>query len=153
MCNSLDRFVRIQDKLRKAVGSLDYFTQNEWIFSNKNLFALLENLSPEDRKVKCWISIRDKTWPIEYREDNWRGNLSCIVYFLLDFVNMKLFCKCLLLQNNVNNKVKILLKCNVIMQFVEYRNTESNIHIPSDRNKNDKITPCCMVVLQYISAL
>lgn len=45
------RFVKIQDKLRKAVGSLDYFTQNEWVFSNKNLDDLLNKMTPEDRKV------------------------------------------------------------------------------------------------------
>ncbi|KAL4225214.1 Fatty acyl-CoA reductase 2 [Mactra antiquata] len=44
-------FVRIQDKLRKAVGSLEYFTSKDWVFSNDNMFMLEECLSPEDRKT------------------------------------------------------------------------------------------------------
>ena len=50
------RFVRIQDKLRKAVGSLDYFTQNEWFFAHKNLDSLLSKMTPEDRKVAMTLS-------------------------------------------------------------------------------------------------
>lgn len=45
------RFVRIQDKLRKAVGSLEFFTSSEWKFDNANLFMLEGLLSSDDKKA------------------------------------------------------------------------------------------------------
>ena len=48
---SICRFVRIQDKLRKAVSSLDFFTSHSWVFSTENLFMLHNKMTPEDRKV------------------------------------------------------------------------------------------------------
>ncbi|KAK3102487.1 hypothetical protein FSP39_011713 [Pinctada imbricata] len=44
-------FIKIQDRLRKAVGSLDFFTSNEWEFSNDNMYMLLNKMSSEDRKT------------------------------------------------------------------------------------------------------
>lgn len=55
-------FVKIQDKLRKAVGSLDYFTQNDWVFSNKNLDDLLNKMTPEDRKTFNF-NVKSIHWP------------------------------------------------------------------------------------------
>lgn len=43
-------FVKIHERLRKAVASLDFFTSNEWQFTNDNLYILLNKLTPEDRK-------------------------------------------------------------------------------------------------------
>ncbi len=49
-----NRFVKIHERLRKAVSSLDFFTSNEWQFTNDNLYILLNKLTPEDKKViKC----------------------------------------------------------------------------------------------------
>ena len=45
------RFVRIQDKLNKAVSSLDFFTSRSWVFSTDNLFMLNNLMTSEDRKV------------------------------------------------------------------------------------------------------
>lgn len=44
-------FVKIQDRLRKAVASLDFFTSREWNFSTTNMYMLLSKMSEEDRKV------------------------------------------------------------------------------------------------------
>ncbi|KAJ8298923.1 hypothetical protein KUTeg_022983 [Tegillarca granosa] len=44
-------FVKIQDRLRKAVASLDFFTSREWNFSTTNMYMLLGKMSEEDRKV------------------------------------------------------------------------------------------------------
>lgn len=43
-------FVRIQDKLRKAVSSLEFFTSNSWTFTNDNLNMLYNSMQEEDRK-------------------------------------------------------------------------------------------------------
>ncbi|KAL5007705.1 hypothetical protein ScPMuIL_016511 [Solemya velum] len=43
-------FVKINDRIRKAVASLDFFTSNSWHFSNDNIYYLLNQLSPDDRK-------------------------------------------------------------------------------------------------------
>ncbi|WAR01275.1 FACR1-like protein [Mya arenaria] len=43
-------FVRIQDKLRKAVGTLEFFTTREWQFSYDNMYMLEGLLSEEDKK-------------------------------------------------------------------------------------------------------
>ncbi|XP_064601649.1 fatty acyl-CoA reductase 1-like [Liolophura sinensis] len=44
-------FVKVQDRLQKAVKSLDYFTSNQWNFANDNFHMLLNKLSPEDRQI------------------------------------------------------------------------------------------------------
>ncbi|KAL8601936.1 hypothetical protein ACOMHN_008428 [Nucella lapillus] len=54
-------FVRIQDKLWKAVNSLEYFTSNQWHFRNDNIFMLLNRLSNEDKK----------TFPFDPRTIDW----------------------------------------------------------------------------------
>lgn len=55
-------FVRIQDKLRKAVASLDYFTSHSWTFSSDNLFMLYNKMTPEDRKLFP-INPKQIHWP------------------------------------------------------------------------------------------
>ncbi|CAL1532097.1 unnamed protein product [Lymnaea stagnalis] len=47
-------FVKIQDKLSKAVTTLEFFTSNEWHFHNDNIFMLLANMSDEDRRTFCF---------------------------------------------------------------------------------------------------
>lgn len=54
-------FVRIQDRLWKAVNTLEYFTSNQWNFRNDNIFMLLNRLSHEDKK----------TFPFDPRTINW----------------------------------------------------------------------------------
>lgn len=44
-------FVKIQDRLRRSVGSLDFFTSNEWEFANGNLYMLLNKMTTEDQKT------------------------------------------------------------------------------------------------------
>ncbi|CAC5407916.1 FAR [Mytilus coruscus] len=44
-------FVKIQDRLRRSVGSLDFFTSNEWEFVNGNLYMLLNKMTTEDQKT------------------------------------------------------------------------------------------------------
>lgn len=44
--------MRIQFKLQKGVKSLDYFTSNQWIFSNNNLRELFKRLCEHDRVVR-----------------------------------------------------------------------------------------------------
>ncbi|XP_060074421.1 fatty acyl-CoA reductase 1-like [Ylistrum balloti] len=43
-------FVKIQERLRKSVASLDYFTSQEWNFNNAGLYKILEVMTPEDKK-------------------------------------------------------------------------------------------------------
>ncbi|CAG5119961.1 unnamed protein product [Candidula unifasciata] len=47
-------FVRIQDRLSKAVTTLEYFTSNEWHFHNDNIFMLLSKMSEEDKRTFCF---------------------------------------------------------------------------------------------------
>ncbi|ESO97369.1 hypothetical protein LOTGIDRAFT_214222 [Lottia gigantea] len=44
-------FVKIQDKIWKAVKSLEFFTSNEWKFSNENIFMLANKMSPQDKET------------------------------------------------------------------------------------------------------
>ena len=47
------RFVRLQERLRKSVGCLEFFTSKGWQFSNNNLLMLDDIMSAEDRKVSA----------------------------------------------------------------------------------------------------
>lgn len=55
-------FVRFQDKLSKAVASLDFFTSHSWAFSTDNFFMLHNAMRPEDRKLFP-INPKDIHWP------------------------------------------------------------------------------------------
>lgn len=48
------RFVKIQDRLSKAVTTLEFFTSNEWHFHNDNIFMLLGKMTEEDRRTFCF---------------------------------------------------------------------------------------------------
>lgn len=54
-------FVRLQDRLWKAVRSLEFFTSHQWNFCNDNIFMLLTKLSAEDKK----------TFPFDPRSIDW----------------------------------------------------------------------------------
>ncbi|GFO50602.1 fatty acyl-coa reductase [Plakobranchus ocellatus] len=47
-------FVKIQDRLSKAVTTLEFFTSNEWTFHNDNIFLLLNRMSEEDKQTFCF---------------------------------------------------------------------------------------------------
>ena len=53
--------VKIQQKLKKAIQCLQFFTTSEWKFSNDNVQRLLGELSPNDRKVFDF-EIKDLNW-------------------------------------------------------------------------------------------
>nr|KAG5699145.1 hypothetical protein BaRGS_014444 [Batillaria attramentaria] len=44
-------FVRIQDRLWKAVSTLEFFTTRQWNFHNDNVLMLLNKMSTEDKKT------------------------------------------------------------------------------------------------------
>ena len=48
---SFDRFVRIQERLLKVVGTFEFFTSRHWNFSNDNICMLLNRLSLGDKEV------------------------------------------------------------------------------------------------------
>ncbi|KAL8568138.1 hypothetical protein ACOMHN_027661 [Nucella lapillus] len=54
-------FVKIQDRLWKAVNTLEFFTSRQWNFCNDNIFMLLTKLSNEDKK----------TFPFDPRSIDW----------------------------------------------------------------------------------
>ncbi|XP_076450257.1 fatty acyl-CoA reductase 1-like [Babylonia areolata] len=54
-------FVKIQDRLWKAVGTLEFFTSRQWNFRNDNVFMLLSKMSYEDKK----------TFPFDPRSIDW----------------------------------------------------------------------------------
>jgi hypothetical protein len=45
------RFVRLQRKMKKAVEILEFFTTNQWHFSNENVFSLMHQLNDTDTEV------------------------------------------------------------------------------------------------------
>ena len=46
--------MKIQDRLSKAVTTLEFFTSNEWTFHNDNIFLLLNRMSEEDKRTFCF---------------------------------------------------------------------------------------------------
>jgi len=54
-------FVRVNQKLQKSIRSLDYFTSNQWVFSNENLLGLHEKLSSADKK-EFNFDVRKLSW-------------------------------------------------------------------------------------------
>ncbi|EEC02726.1 acyl-CoA reductase, putative [Ixodes scapularis] len=55
------RMVKLFTKLYKVMVSLEYFTTHEWRFNCTNLLALLQEISPADRKMFC-IDLRLLNW-------------------------------------------------------------------------------------------
>jgi fatty acyl-CoA reductase len=45
-------FVRLQQKIKKAVVVLEYFTTKQWEFTNDNYLMIMEELNEADNKVK-----------------------------------------------------------------------------------------------------
>ncbi|KAK3603205.1 hypothetical protein CHS0354_036132 [Potamilus streckersoni] len=54
-------YVRIQDKIQKAVRSLDYFTSHQWEFTNNNILMLQSQLSEEDKK-EFFFDVKSIDW-------------------------------------------------------------------------------------------
>jgi len=57
------RFVRLQDRLWKAVEVLEYFTSREWHWTNDNLVELIDKLSPHDQK-EFDFDVRNIDWQL-----------------------------------------------------------------------------------------
>ena len=53
--------MRLQQKCKKAVGILEYFTTREWEFTNDNLFMLMKQLNETDRRILNF-DIADMDW-------------------------------------------------------------------------------------------
>ncbi len=53
--------VKIQQKLTKAVNCLQFFTTGEWQFTDDNVQALMQEMTPADRKVFDF-DVRDVDW-------------------------------------------------------------------------------------------
>ena len=45
-------FVRLQQKIKKAVVVLEYFTTKQWEFTNDNYLMIMKELNEADNKVK-----------------------------------------------------------------------------------------------------
>jgi len=54
-------FVKMQDRLSKAVTTLEFFTSNEWQFHNDNMFMLMSKMTEED-KAKFSFDARCINW-------------------------------------------------------------------------------------------
>ncbi|XP_072047435.1 fatty acyl-CoA reductase 1-like [Amphiura filiformis] len=60
------RMVRVCDRIAKSMYTLKYFTQNDWVWSNRNCEALMNALPDTDRKY-FFLDIRPLNWK-EYLE-------------------------------------------------------------------------------------
>ncbi|XP_002734152.1 fatty acyl-CoA reductase 1-like [Saccoglossus kowalevskii] len=56
------RMVRIYDKMKKAMATLEYFTTNTWEWANENTETLSRALTKEDNKV-FFTDVRPLHWP------------------------------------------------------------------------------------------
>ena len=54
-------FVRLQSRIKKAVGTLEFFTSNQWEFTNDNIFKLTEEMNEVDNKIFN-IDVRELHW-------------------------------------------------------------------------------------------
>ena len=55
--------IRLQQKCKKAVKVLEYFTTRQWEFTNHNLFMLMKKLNETDRKIFNF-DVSDINWKI-----------------------------------------------------------------------------------------
>ncbi len=46
-----ERFVRLQSRIRKAVETLEFFTSNQWEFTNDNVHYLINEMNQTDNRV------------------------------------------------------------------------------------------------------
>lgn len=60
------RLLRVYKKIHKFMNVLDYFSTNEWKFSNERYHTLLSKLDPEDRK-KFFSDIRNINWDVFFK--------------------------------------------------------------------------------------
>lgn len=60
-------FVKIQDRISSSVCVLDFFTSNQWEFSNDNVFSLMKKMTQKDRDTFDF-DVRKIDWN-EYLED------------------------------------------------------------------------------------
>lgn len=51
--------MRIQNKVKKAVETLEYFTSHQWEFTNDNLFMLMKEMNEYDAKVIVKILLKN----------------------------------------------------------------------------------------------
>lgn len=70
------RMVKIQNKLEKAVGCLEYFTTNQWRFSDDNVQELLTHMSVSDRS----------TFPFDVTQIDWDAYFERYVLGLRAFL-------------------------------------------------------------------
>ena len=53
--------LKLQERLWRSVGTLEYFTSNQWIFTNQNVIDLQHKLYAEDQEVSMqrhiWIFV------------------------------------------------------------------------------------------------
>lgn len=54
--------VKICNKINKAAAALEYFTTHEWIWTNKNMISLQDEMTQEDRE-KFNFDVRNIHWP------------------------------------------------------------------------------------------
>lgn len=54
-------FVRLQSRIKKAVGTLEFFTSTQWEFTNDNIYKLTEEMNEVDNKIFN-IDVRDLHW-------------------------------------------------------------------------------------------
>ncbi|XP_046335728.1 fatty acyl-CoA reductase 1-like [Haliotis rufescens] len=75
-------FVKIQDRLWKAVTTLEFFTSREWKFDNSNIFMLLDKMSKSDRDTFDFDA-RHIDWP-SYMESYCLGTKQFVLKEELD---------------------------------------------------------------------
>lgn len=105
------RMVKIQNKLEKAVGCLEYFTTHQWRFTDDNVRELLTHMSVSDRS----------TFPFDVTQIDWDAYFERYVLGLRAFL-----CK----QNP-----KTLPSCR--KKMTRYQNIKYNFFIPF-KNKSTK---------------
>lgn len=72
--------MRIQNKVKKAVTSLEFFTSHQWEFTNDNLFMIMKQMNEYDAKVmikylklnlKIYICKIIQTFNLDVKELHW----------------------------------------------------------------------------------
>jgi len=74
MTGGKPKFMRLQQRLWKAVETVEYFTSREWHWTNDNMIALQETLSSHDQKVFDF-DVRSIDWNVYL--DNWCLGTKC----------------------------------------------------------------------------
>lgn len=104
------RMIKIQDKLSKAVGCLEYFTTHQWHFTDDNVRELLTHMSVTDRAkfqfdvtqidwdgyferyvlgLRAFLCKQNpKTLPSSRKKMNRYGNVTYITLFTIDHLTL-----------------------------------------------------------------